>query len=206
MDKEYWLKFYQSKPDITKPSLFAKFVVENFAKKQHRVLELGCGNGRDAFFLCKHVHSVIAIDQCCVSNTKDNLQFIEADFTKCKVEEIGKFDLIYSRFTMHAIKHSQMLDCFSFAFSALNNGGIFACEARGEKNELFQKGILSNDEKNMYFYDNHYRRFLNKEQTEQELISSGLSIYSSEEEKGFAPFKHENHYFLRIISTKGEIQ
>lgn len=67
MDKSYWKQFYQKHTKSDKRSLFARFVYENYLAKQNfisfvkkgfhfkqtRLLELGCGNGRDALFFAK---------------------------------------------------------------------------------------------------------------------------------------------------------
>ena len=52
-DKQYWQKFYAAQRTPFEPSLFAQFVWENFLQKNAAptLLELGCGNGRDAVFL-----------------------------------------------------------------------------------------------------------------------------------------------------------
>lgn len=53
MDKDYWENFYKNYDGNVEPSLFSKFVLENYAKANNHLIELGCGNGRDAIFLLK---------------------------------------------------------------------------------------------------------------------------------------------------------
>lgn len=60
-DVEYWNKFYESRPDIEQPSLFARSVIK-MVQKGKSILELGCGNGRDSFYFAKNGLNVTAID------------------------------------------------------------------------------------------------------------------------------------------------
>lgn len=173
MDKEYWNKYYKSF-EISTPSLFAQFIVEKYLKKEYRVLELGCGNGRDAYYLAKYAKEVIAVDQVCENIKFKNLEFIQDNFVTLDTKKYGLFNVIYSRFTMHAIKNKEMLNCFDYVKKNLMPGGIFALEARGEKNELFRKGKAHETEKNTFYLDNHFRRFLNKEDTEVKLMERGF--------------------------------
>ena len=49
MNKAYWEEFYKSHHDMT-PSEFAVFCKKWITPKD-RVIDVGCGNGRDTYFL-----------------------------------------------------------------------------------------------------------------------------------------------------------
>ena len=60
-DNEYWNTFYSKKKLIKKPSSFA-FEIVKYLDSDKKLLELGCGNGRDSFFFAKNGIHVIALD------------------------------------------------------------------------------------------------------------------------------------------------
>lgn len=90
------------------------------------------------------------------------------------------------------------------SFRLLKNGGILAIEARGKKNSLYQKG--QEVQKDAFIYEQHYRRFLDFDNSIDEIKnicgSGSFDILFSAEERGFAPYKNEDDYFIRIIAKK----
>jgi len=147
MDKEYWEKFYANQNSDQQPSLFAKFVVEqNIVKKNESLIELGCGNGRDSIYFANNGINVFSTDQCeheisFLSERYDylsNVKFVIADFTL--LDESKKYDVVYSRFTLHSIKSEEQDRVLNWAFKNLNINGRFCIEVRGHKNEIYKKG------------------------------------------------------------------
>ena len=61
--KFYWNKYYRLKKSPLLPSNFAKYCKKKYLKKNKSLLEIGCGNGRDAFFFYKNNLNVTAIDK-----------------------------------------------------------------------------------------------------------------------------------------------
>ncbi|HED8437280.1 TPA: class I SAM-dependent methyltransferase [Campylobacter jejuni] len=106
-DRNYWSAFYAKNQEPFEHSLFATFCLKYF-KKDFSILELGCGNGRDALFFSKKGCKVKALDLCedeirfLNDNYKnENLEFFCVDF--CNFLDDKKYDGIYSRFTLHSI-------------------------------------------------------------------------------------------------------
>jgi tellurite methyltransferase len=207
-DKEYWENYYAQHKIEHEPSLFARYIKEEIIKEHRSVIELGCGNGRDAVYFANHGFYVTAIDQ--VSNEIEflknklvqikNLTFKSADFTK--LDYSGKFDITYSRFTIHAITEQQEEEVIFWTFQNLNPNGKFCIEVRGQKNEIFGKGTPVENQPNAFIYNEHYRRFLNFDIFLSKLKNIGFIIDYAAEEKGFAPFNGEDETFIRIIATK----
>lgn len=56
--------------------------------------------------------------------------------------------------------------------------------------------------KNAYLLDGHYRRFININEMLAELFKVGFSIKCAEEAKGFAPYKDEDSYIIRMVAEK----
>lgn len=206
MNKEYWTRYYNSHGIPDKPSLFARFVLENHLTENESLIELGCGNGRDSIFFARHGIDVIAIDQCVeeISNLEKinslrNLKFICDDFTKLDVGK--KFHNIYSRFTLHAISEREEDMVIEWVKKNIENGGKLFIEVRGKENELYKLGQPVDGEKDAYIYDNHYRRFVDISNLKKKLEGIGFTIISAEEKSGFAPFNDTDYKFIRIIAS-----
>ncbi|MBU0711496.1 class I SAM-dependent methyltransferase [bacterium] len=208
MNKNYWESLYLRQNADLKPSLFAKYIADNFFKEGKSLIELGCGNGRDAIFFANEGIDVLAIDQCeneieflknRFSNPK-NVRFLCGDFTNLDNNE--SFDIIYSRFTLHSITEKEERKTLIWSFTNLNPNGILCVEVRGHGNEIFGKGEPVIGEKNAYIYDEHYRRFLNFNNFCKNLSDIGFFIDYAEEAKGFAPYKGEDQTFIRVIARK----
>lgn len=210
MDKNYWESFYLNKKLTSEPSLFAKFVYENYLHKNGygNLIELGCGNGRDAVFFAKNNVGTIAIDQCEheIASLKQknietkNIEFKCADFTTLENHNI--YDVIYSRFTLHSVSEEQEERVINWAYKVLLKFGIFCIEARGQKNEIYQLGQKVENENDAYIWENHYRRFINFEKLCKRLEKIGFKLEYSKEQQGFAPFNGTDETFFRIIAKK----
>lgn len=209
MDKNYWKDYYSKQREERLPSLFAKHLVDNYLNdKNITLIELGCGNGRDSIYFSNNGFNVVAIDQ--VEEEIDflqkkylditNLDFISGDFTS--LDEDRKYNVVYSRFTMHSINAIQQDRVLKWSFAQLDKDGLLCIEVRGKKNEIFRKGEKVIDEDDAYVYENHYRRFLDFNELCDQLKEVGFSLIYSREDKGFAPFKNTNETFIRVIAQK----
>src|SRR5215213_6367505 len=60
---DYWDEYYAARSTMVRrlPSQFAVFVAGEL-EGRHRIIELGCGNGRDSMFFASHGHEVVAVD------------------------------------------------------------------------------------------------------------------------------------------------
>ena len=208
MDKEYWNSYYKSLNDELKPSLFAKYVMSNFIKDHRSLIELGCGNGRDAVYFANEKITVLAVDQCedeikFLKNRYkqfENIDFLSADFSN--LDNDIKVDIVYSRFTLHSISKEQETQTLNWAYGVLNTCGYFCIEVRGEINEIYGKGEKVAGQENAYIFNGHYRRFLNFDELCNSLKHLGFTLKYASEEKGFAPFKGDDETFIRIIAQK----
>ena len=205
-DKKYWEEYYAHADRIPEtPSPFAMFLVEENTIADKSIIELGCGNGRDAKFFAKIAASVTAVDQC--ANTTGMLNEIEkiisypADFTNLNEQpEDEKFDVVYSRFTMHAIDEIGEDRTLKWTFNNLKSGGFFCSEARTTKDERCGTGVDKGN--NIWFYNDHHRRFIVPEEFEQKVAELGFEIISSVEARGFAPHRSEDPFVHRLIAKK----
>jgi tellurite methyltransferase len=205
MEQDYWQWYYAKNKEPSGPSLFAKYIVENHAKSGNTLIELGCGNGRDALFFIKKGLKVTALDSCKTEinylkkRVMENV-FICTDFTMLDVN--NKYDIIYSRFTLHSITESEENRVLDWCEKSIMNGGYFCIEARGLKNELYGKGIPVEQDINAFIFDDHYRRFIDINILCAKLERRNFEIVLSSEEKGYAPQGENNDIFFRVIAVK----
>lgn len=209
MDKKYWESYYSKHRLAGEPSLFAKFISETYNhKKNTRLIELGCGNGRDSIYFNSEGYDVLAVDQVEEEikfledqfKKVDGIRFESGDFTNLVSEET--YDVVYSRFTLHSVTADQQDRVMDWAYNQLRTGGLFCIEVRGRKNELYRQGTKVIGEEHAYIHDNHYRRFLDFDALCEDLKNLGFSIEFSEEDKGFSPFKNTNETFIRVVTKK----
>ncbi len=209
MDLNYWKDYYSNNRENKQPSLFAQYIVENFiVGDTTKLIELGCGNGRDSIFFREKGLNVLAVDQVEEEidflenrfSEVENLKFKAADFTNLENDQM--YDIVYSRFTLHSISSVEQDRVLKWAYNQLNQNGLFCIEVRGEKNNLFEKGQRVDGEKNAFIYHDHYRRFLEFTTFCQELLAIGFTLEYSKESKGFAPFQDTDEVFIRVIAKK----
>ncbi|WP_420580820.1 class I SAM-dependent methyltransferase [Reichenbachiella sp.] len=201
-DKEFWEDFYSNKKGTLTPSPFAEYVLKEHQLKGS-LIELGCGNGRDSIYFIKNELEVFGTDQCetTIGRLSDlNLQggkFEVKDFTD--LGALGKFDNIYSRFTLHSVSEKQASQTLVWAFDSLTTGGKLCIEVRSIHDELYGEG---EEVERDAFVTDHYRRFVRIEELTKELETLGFNIEYSEESKGFAIYKDEDPAVIRIVATK----
>lgn len=218
MDIQYWKNYYKSHKHNTTNSLFSAFVRENYLKPHARLLELGCGNGRDSVYFAKSAIDTTAIDQIQdeMNYLNDHFgneacRFVCGDFSQLKhINSLHPpYDCIYSRFSLHSITYIQQCELFAQIPSYLDCDGILAIETRGVQNSLYQKGERVQDEENAFIYESHYRRFVTLEDLLEDIRamnsdSRSFQILYAKESRGFAPFtqgdRYEDDYFIRVIA------
>ena len=86
MDKKYWTDYYKTDNAPQKPSYFAMDIADMLHPNK-KMLELGCGNGRDSIFFSEKGIYVTAIDQAessinNLSKKYSDIKFVADDFCK----------------------------------------------------------------------------------------------------------------------------
>ncbi len=206
MDNKYWNDFYNKDMAPKEASKFANDIIE-FLETDKSLVELGCGNGRDAKFFSKYNINITAIDQSEAvilklndSNKQDNLKFICDDFVNSNLLDQNKFDYAYSRFTIHSITEEEEIILVKRVYNSLKSGGMFFIEVRSVKDELY--GLGKNVGRNAYIYNEHYRRFIIIDELVQTLKKEGFKIISAKESNNWAIYKDLNPVVIRIIAKK----
>lgn len=205
-NKSFWNKFYRKDQAVYRPSNFAKFISNFLKKKKTKIIDVGCGNGRDLFFFKKKKFDFFGIDlsKNAIILIKKNLDEKESkkvfngDFVKFdyKKKIIKKFS-IYSRFTWHTINEKNE-GLFLKKISKLQKLEYLFIETRSDKDELCGVGKkISNNE----YVTDHYRRFINKNYLVKKLQKNFKILYLKEA-KGFSKYKQEDPCLIRLIAKK----
>jgi SAM-dependent methyltransferase len=200
--ESYWDQYYASSADLVRPvpSQFSAFVSGELPGPQ-RLIEFGCGTGRDALFFASYGHQVIAIDASRAATERGAALAAEfgeqVDFIVADIDDPGLADLIppgtgpttiYARFFLHAITDDEehaFLDCAS---KLTGPGDLMALEYRTVRDQSGAKAT-----------GRHYRRFINPADFQFAATERGFHARYSVEGFGFAKYKQDDAYVARGI-------
>lgn len=202
---DYWNRYYQNKVCSTKPSPFAQYV-STLVEAGKNLVDLGCGNGRDALYFASLGLEVVGIDlsptaiQMLNEQNMRNASFFCGDFIQHLNCMPACYDYAYSRFTIHAVNPKQESMLLRVIYQALKPGGKCFIEVRSVHDPLYGKGQLV--ERNAYFYDNHYRRFIVLSELVHSLEGYGYRVEYAKEQTGFAPYGNDDPPVIRIVAVK----
>lgn len=211
----YWNHFYElRRPEIEEPSSFAR-VSRARLRPELRLFELGCGNGRDALFFAAEGLRVTACDQSAVAIERlagrgdlgrfvHRPQFVQADFAAMPGGYRGELDVVYSRFSMHAVPATVASAALAWAFAGLRAGGQLLLEARSVAGSLYGKGLAVEGDADAFIHDGHYRRFLRSEALTGELTQLGFVVRELVEAAGLAIYKDDDPVVIRVVAEKPE--
>ena len=201
----HWDEYYKKDNIPDYPSPFAEYVANKLSNQQ-TILEVGCGNGRDAKFLASQGHLVTGLDRsgeaielCKKLYSVESLEFFFGTITDIEKINKKKYDLIYSRFVIHAMSLNEEIKTLNMSHKLLNKYGQFFVECRSINDPLSRKGdILSNTER----IEGHYRRFIILEEFKQRLVQVGFKIIKTIESNGLAKFGKDDPVVIRIHAIK----
>tara|TARA_Y100000287_G_C14124826_1_gene306771 strand:+ start:131 stop:754 length:624 start_codon:yes stop_codon:yes gene_type:complete len=199
----YWQRFYKNKKfnkEINFPSQFSIFTLSQ--KQKNKVLiEFGCGNGRDASYMCKYYDKIYAFDisERAIKNNKNkfkklkNLNFSVCDVTKnfnsINLKKLKKN--IYARFFLHTLNDTEIKMFVKLVSKILN---------KNEKIFLEYRTHLDKNKKKIF--KNHYRNFLNPIKIINIFKKEKIKNIYSVNGHGLAIFNDEDPHVSRQIFQK----
>ena len=204
MDKQYWNKYYAEQTSPTEATSFARHISSQMPPRS-TILELGCGNGRDAFFFAEAGHQVLACDQSAViiQALKDGAQqgprFFVDNIGDMQFRPEGTIDIVYTRFVLHALSNEEAGRAYDWIYAQLPAGGLFLSESRSVNDPL--RGDGERLAEHLYMTD-HKRRFLERTELIQELEQVGFVIDEAVEDNGLAVYKDDDPIVIRLVARK----
>ena len=209
LDKElihYWDEYYKKDYAPSFPSPFAEYVASKLSTKQN-ILEIGCGNGRDSKYFSSKGHHITGLDRSAEAielcknlySSDEPIEFFYGTITDIAKTNKKKFDLIYSRFVIHAMSLNEELEMLKISYKLLKKNGQLFIECRSTNDPLSQKGeILSHTERVF----GHYRRFIILDEFVQRLVQVGFEVVEAIENIGLAKFGEEDPMVIRVKAIK----
>ena len=180
--RKYWCDYYRLNYDKhIDPSDFAWFCYK-YMNKGDGLIDLGCGNLRDAKFFNDLGIVVCAVDWVEPVDVPDDIEFLQLDIND--LPKI-KFDHGYMRFLLHSIKRKTETKLLDWAAKYCTNVYI---EARSDKGETEQ--------------DTHYVRLVPFAAVSYKLRERGFTILHAVETDGLSVCGDSNPVLFRIIASK----
>jgi len=130
------------------PSYLAEFVVSRFKGTGRRLLEIGCGYGRDLIFYALNGFAAEGVDISDVAISQGRrwteslgvkVRFYEGDFLEVEFEE-DSFDIIVSYHTLYLLSKEEREEAVQKIFSMLKPGGITAHLVFSKEEDTYGKG------------------------------------------------------------------
>ena len=198
----YWDAYYTARttPVRRLPSQFAVFVATEL-ERRHRIIELGCGDGRDALFFAGYGHEVVGVDaspaaiagcRLLAASLGEEATFVESRVDAPDLVERVKGDngprVIYARFFLHAITEREEESLLDLAAAIGEPGDLLAVEYRTIRDLSGTKVT-----------DSHYRRFVLPASFEARALGRGFEVLYTVEGFGFAKYREDDAYVARTI-------
>lgn len=188
VNKEYWNEFYKNNSVTNKETSFARYVLNLTRELKGPLIDVACGNGRDASFFASNGKKVTGIDLG-ADITPSNFEFIREDLFK---HDYSKYEVIYLRFVVHTLTEYE-LDKLIDIFSLLDDVLIFI-ETRSTT------GISKQEKVETYFKssigEEHFRMLYSKKYLDNKFYN--FEILESSEGK-YSKFGSDDPYCLRYI-------
>lgn len=202
---DYWDNYYARSSAIKRPlpSQFAAFVATEMDSRR-RVIELGCGTGRDSIFFSMYGHEVVGVDasEQAVKHCTELAAALGSDATfqiavvddpdlSLRFPPTQARTLVYARFFLHAITSDEERALLRFASSVTKAGDELAVEYRTVR-----------DSSGVKVTDAHYRRFVEPAVFQAEAIEFGFDVIYAVEGYGFAKYQQDDAYVARSIMKR----
>lgn len=162
------------------PSPFAEIVSKKLLPRQ-KLLELGCGNGRDSVYFAHLKHDVTASDFSEQVIEQNKQLFVECSEIFAVMDISNKFpyndnsfDVVYASLSIHYFTDSKTREIINEVRRVLKQGGIFAFACKTKDAVRTQHATLI--EKDLYVGGNGHALHVFSKDYVQELLRDGFHI------------------------------
>ncbi len=204
--REYWEKSFRKFKDFRENE---EITYDNWLEtylstlKDHKLsffLDLGCGLGHSTFYLLKHELNVISVDIsniACIWMKKilsDSL-ILQCDFLGGLPFKSNTFQVIVADSSLHYFFRKEFELILDEIYRVLTKNGIILLRVNSTKDTNYGAGQGRQVEKNLYFSQNRYKKFFEKEELEN--FFEGLNIFTLKaiETTRFGLIKHQWELF-----------
>ena len=143
----HWRSYYRSDIAPIQASPFAESVADKLDGGAVRMIEVGCGNGRDAGFFASIGHDVTALDLseaavefCREQHADKGIRFEAGGLPAVTGRLESGFDVVYSRFVLHAMPLEEEIATLNSAAAILKPGGRLFVECRSINDPMARLG------------------------------------------------------------------
>ena len=212
-NRKFWDEYYARRAVnavwVEEPSGFARVCAERI-EPGSRIVEFGCGNGRDGLHFARLGHAVTLTDfsDAAVSHCGEAIErgALGAEAERLNVANNGDvagfcaaraetFDIAYARFFLHAIEPAAETRVLEAASRLLRPGGRLMVEYRSH-NEIGPSREIS------YENGEHYRRMVVPSELRAKAAGLGLEIEQEHNGFGLAIYGDENPHITRQVFVK----
>lgn len=201
-EQEYWKNKWARDKEI-KENNFARKVftfIEN--KKIKKILELGCGLGRDSRYFAKKGFEVVGVDRV-ESSIKEikKVTIIKQDIKDIAFSK-DTFDVVYAHLSLHYFDDKTTDKIFNKIYNILKPGGYVFIKCKSIDDPLFGKGKKV---ANNIYVKGHQRHFFSKEYMREKLkkfkiikIQKTSSYYHSRRSCFIEAFAQKEQFFVKF--------
>lgn len=202
--KEFWQTFYGSDwayENLYQTTPFATFC-DYVWPPQRRILEIGCGNGRDTLYFAQQGHNAFGID-CCqaaidIATINSTGRYGQRLTFACQdVEHIAELpftaNVAYMRWFLHAVPQHVQDNLLRKLEAWLWPNSVLCLEVK-----------VANDDAQGHVetFDGHYRRLLHPKTLLTEIEAAGFTVEYTCIGYGLAVWLADDPKVMRVIARK----
>lgn len=206
MQNNYWDNFYKTSHNFdNKPSNFCLFVIDYLKEypNNKKMIDLGCGNGRDLFHFFQSGYNCTGID-----NSLEICRILESHNSEINVicdsfidYDYNNLDIYYSRFTLHALSYDDIIRFINNISENMNENSLLFIETRSVGKEYDELDYIEVEFKSG-IGEIHKRTLFKKEYLVKLFNEKSLFCEFEIEDKGFSPYLGEDPYLIRLVLKK----
>ncbi len=162
-DRHFWAKSWAKRDGSSNP--FAQTVLRNIPEPQGKtLLDLGCGDGRDAIAFADAGFSVTAVDYsesgiAKLKSARPDIRAMQADIRELQFPE-GSFDVVYAHLSLHYFDDATTRTVLERIRMWLKPRGFFFVKCKSTKDPLYGKGKKIGPD---MYAEGHLRHFFSED-------------------------------------------
>ncbi len=204
--REYWEKSFRQFKDLSENE---KITYDNWLEdylstlKDHKsssFLDLGCGLGYSTYYLLNHDFKVISVDISHIACNwmkkilPDSL-ILQCDFLSGLPFKSNTFQVIVADSSLHYFYQKEFERILDEIYRVLTKNGIILIRVNSTKDTYYGAGQGRQVEKNLYFKQNRYKKFFEKEELEDLFKELNIITLKEIETSRFGLVKHQWELF-----------